>query len=73
MSTKTVHQSRCIIVYTSAVKINGSILVFFFGGGGEIRQSGSLLHKEAVDSYFKLISLKYSPDCKNQLPTISQF
>ena len=37
---------------TSAVKVNWSILVGF----REIRQSGSLLHKEAVDSYFKLIS-----------------
>ena len=36
----------------SAVKINWSILVGF----REISQSGSILHKEAVDSYFKLIS-----------------
>ena len=36
----------------SAVKVNWSILVGF----REIRQSGSILHKEAVDSYFKLIS-----------------
>ena len=36
----------------SAVKLNWSILVSF----REIRQSGSLSHKEAVDSYFKLIS-----------------
>ena len=35
----------------SAVKVNWSILVGF----REIRQSGSLLHKEGVDSYFKLI------------------
>ena len=37
---------------TSAVKANWSVLVGF----REIRQSGSLLHKEAVNSYFKLIS-----------------
>ena len=36
----------------SAVKVNWSILVGF----REIHQSSSLLHKEAVDSYFKLIS-----------------
>ena len=36
----------------SAVKVNWSILVGF----REIRQSGSVLHKEAVDSHFKLIS-----------------
>ena len=36
----------------SAVKVNWSILMGF----REIRQSGSLLHKEAVDSYCKLIS-----------------
>ena len=36
----------------SAVKVNWSILVGF----REILQSGSLLHKEAVDSHFKLIS-----------------
>ena len=35
----------------SAVKVNWSILVGFRG----ILQSGSLLHKEAVDSHFKLI------------------
>ena len=36
----------------SAFKVNWSILVGFRG----ISQSGSILHKEAVDSYFKLIS-----------------
>ena len=36
----------------SAVKVNWSILVGF----REISQSGSVLHQEAVDSYFKLIS-----------------
>ena len=36
----------------SAVEVNWSVLV----GSREIHQSGSLLHKEAVDSYFKLIS-----------------
>ena len=36
----------------SAVKVNWSVLVGF----REICQSRSLLHKEAVDSYFKLIS-----------------
>ena len=37
----------------SAVKVNWSVLVGF----REIRhKSGSLLHKEGVDSYFKLIS-----------------
>ena len=36
----------------SAVKVNWSILVGF----REIHQSRSFLHKEAVDSYFKLIS-----------------
>ena len=36
----------------SAIKVNWSILVGF----REISQSGSILHKEAVDSYFKLIS-----------------
>ena len=36
----------------SAVKVNLSILVGF----REILQSGSLLYKEAVKSYFKLIS-----------------
>ena len=36
----------------SAVKVNWSILVGF----RERRQSGSVLHKEAVDRYFKLIS-----------------
>ena len=36
----------------SAVKVYWSILVGF----REILQSGSLLHKEAVDSHFKLIS-----------------
>ena len=36
----------------SAVKVNWSILVGF----REIRQSGSLLHKEGVDGHFKLIS-----------------
>ena len=36
----------------SAVKVNWSILVGF----REISQSGSILHKEAVDSNFKLIS-----------------
>ena len=35
----------------SAVKVNWSVLAGF----REICQSGSLLHKEAVDSYFKLI------------------
>ena len=37
---------------TSAVKVNWSILVGF----REISQSGSILHKEAVDSHFKLFS-----------------
>ena len=36
----------------SAAKVNWSILVCF----REICHSGSLLHKEAVDSYLKLIS-----------------
>ena len=36
----------------SAVKVNWSILVGF----KEICQSSSILHKEAVDRYFKLIS-----------------
>ena len=36
----------------SAFKVNWSVLVGF----GEISQSGSILLKEAVDSYFKLIS-----------------
>ena len=36
----------------SAVKVNWSIFVGF----SEIHQSGSVLHKEAVDRYFKLIS-----------------
>ena len=36
----------------SVVKVNWSILMGF----REISQSGSILHKEAVDSYFKLIS-----------------
>ena len=36
----------------SAVKVYWSVLVGF----REISQSGSLLHKEALDSYFKLIS-----------------
>ena len=36
----------------SAVKVNWSILVGF----REISQAGSILHKEAVNSYFKLIS-----------------
>ena len=36
----------------STVKVNWSILVGF----REICQSGSLLHEEAVDSHFKLIS-----------------
>ena len=36
----------------SAFKVDRSILVGF----REISQSGSILHNEAVDSYFKLIS-----------------
>ena len=36
----------------SAVKVNWTILVSY----REICQSGSVLHKEALDSYFKLIS-----------------
>ena len=36
----------------SAVKVNWSILVGF----RKIRQSGSVLHMEAVDRHFKLIS-----------------
>ena len=36
----------------SAVKVNWSVLVGF----REISQSGSILHKEAIDSNFKLIS-----------------
>ena len=38
----------------SAFKVNWSILVGF----RDIRQSGSILHKEAGDSYFKLVISK---------------
>ena len=54
-------ENRCIVTpllvgryetEISAFKVNWSNLVRF----REISQSGSILHKEAVDSYFKLIS-----------------
>ena len=50
----------------SAVKVNWSILVGF----REIRQSGSVLHKEAVDSYFKHISKLESSRNQNFLEQI---
>ena len=52
----------------SAYKVNWSVLVGF----REISQSGSILHKEAVNSYFKLICQFESSRNQNFLEQIKE-